>query len=49
MFNLSLTEFQAYLHCFILYWLVKLYIFLFNLIDFKIEYKFDIKDTFLKA
>ena len=44
MFNLLLIEFQAYLHCFIFYWLVKLSIFLFNK-DFKIEYKFDIKDV----
>lgn len=44
MFNLLLTEFQAYLHCFIFYWLVKLSIFLFNK-AFKIEYKFDIKDV----
>lgn len=34
MFNLLLTEFQAYLHCFIFYWLVKLYIFLFIAIEF---------------
>lgn len=44
MFNLLLTEFQAYLHCFIFYWLVKLYIFLFKK-AIKIEYKFDIKDV----
>lgn len=44
MFNLLFTEFQTYLHCFIFYWLVKLYIFLFKK-AIKIEYKFDIKDV----